>query len=476
MVSWSELFLIGEWLTRLVMVPIVVMRQSRPATCLAWLLVICFEPFLGLAAYLLFGEIRLGRRRIRRYARKTDLPGRARRLANQAPHWVKPAIDRDQEVLVHVAQRLGGLPILAGNAVELMADTDQVIASLIRDIDAARHHVHLLYYIFANDTTGQQVAAALIRATTRGVQCRVLADAVGSRRMLRSLAKPLVHAGVAVTPMLVVNPLRRLLARMDLRNHRKLAIVDGQVAYTGSQNIVEANYGLQHVGPWQDLTARIIGPSVSQLQAVFLEDWAFETEEDLDNEFLFPPPDTSGKVALQVVPSGPNHPTAIQRDLFVEALHAARKRVIITTPYFVPDEAMFVALRLAALRGVQVDLVIPARSNHPLVDLAGRFYVEQLLPTGVQVHLHQLGLLHAKTLTVDSEFAMLGTANFDIRSFFLNFELNLFMYGQEVAEQLLVQQTKYIAEARRLDSRAGLTSSKLQRLGENLAKVLSPIL
>jgi cardiolipin synthase len=346
----------------------------------------------------------------------------------------------------------------------------------VQDIDQAEHHVHLLFYIFADDPVGERVGSALGRARSRGVRCRLLADAVGSRRFFRVLAPKLNGQGIEVVPALPVNPMRRLFARFDLRNHRKLAVIDGRVAYTGSQNVVRADYGKNGVGEWRDLMVRLVGPSVSQLQSVFLEDWEFETGQLIDDPQYFPPPEAQGPVALQVVPSGPSHPTRVLRDLSVEALHAARRRVIITTPYFVPDEALLVALRLAVVRGVRVDLIVPARSDQLLVGLAGQFFCEEVLRQGVHVHLYQDGLIHVKALTVDDGFAMLGTANFDIRSFYLNFELNLLSYDADLNGLLRFYQANYIQQSKELDWSDWRGRGIVQQWGAQFAKLLSPLL
>jgi cardiolipin synthase len=474
--SWSEVIFCLEWLVRLVMLPVVVRRKSQPAVALAWLTIIFLLPLVGLALYLLIGEVRLGARRVRRHARDVDVVSRADRPDIQLRHVVQPEIEKTEQVIVHVADHLGGLPVLGGNAAELMGETNHVIDRLVQDIDQARHHVHLLFYIFAADEVGERVVAALCRARARGVHCRLIADAVGSRRFCRTLGPKLAKQGIEVAPALPVNPVRRLFARIDLRNHRKLAVIDGRVGYTGSQNIVRADYGKKGVGEWRDLMARLVGPSVSQLQSVFLEDWEFETGEFIDDPQYFPPPGAQGPVALQVVPSGPNHPTRVLRDLAVEGLHAARRRVIITTPYFVPDEALLVALRLAVVRGVQVDLIVPARSDQLLVGLAGQFFIDELLRHGVHVHLHQHGLLHVKAMTVDEGFAMLGTANFDIRSFYLNFELNLLSYDADLNGLLRFYQTRYIQESKELDLPAWRGRGSLRQWGAQFAKLLSPLL
>ena len=476
MPSLFEGYILLEWLIRLGMMPVVLRRKPQPAACLAWLTVIFLLPFVGLATYLLIGEVRLGARRIRRHARDVNVLERADRPAIQIQHIVQPEIEKQAQLLVHVATQLGGLPVLGGNSAELLTETDAVISRLVEDIDQAQHHVHLLFYIFAADEVGERVGAALTRARGRGVQCRLLADAAGSRKFFRALAARLSKEGIDVVAALPVNPVRRLFARLDLRNHRKLAVIDGRVAYAGSQNIVRADYGKKGVGEWRDLMVRVVGPSVSQLQAVFLEDWEFETGQYIEDPAYFPSPGSQGSAAFQVVPSGPNHPTRVLRDLAIESLYAARRRVGLITPYFVPDEALLVALRLAAARGVRVDLILPAHSDHLLVDLAARFFFTDLLEQGVHIHLHQKGLLHVKAMTVDEGFAMLGTANFDIRSFYLNFELNLLSFDPDLNGLLRYYQTQCIHEANELDLPTWQNRGGVQRWGAEFAKLLCPLL
>jgi len=465
------------WVIRLVMLPIVVRRKRRAEVALAWLSIIFLAPLPGLVGYLLFGEVRLGTRRIRRHAREVDVIERARQAGVNVRHIAAPPIEQSQHAILHVATELGGLPVLGGNRAELIAETWETIDRLIADLDAAQHHVHLLFYIYVDDEVGSRVSDALVRARGRGVDCRLLVDAVGSRCFLKRGARNLIRHGVEVAPALPVNPIRSLFARIDVRNHRKLAVIDGRIAYTGSQNIVRPDYGRRHAGfEWRDLMVRLTGPTVTQLQAVFLEDWEFEAGSTVDDFAYIPPPAVVGSAAMQVVPSGPNHPTRVLRDVTVEALHAARERVVITTPYLIPDEAMLVALRLAAVRGVRVDLIIPERSDQLLVGLAGEYFVDELLDYGVHVHLYQDGLLHVKTMTADAGFAMLGTANFDVRSFYLNFELNLLSYDPDLNGMLRFCQSGYMERSREVVPGAWRCRAKARRWGAACAKLVSPLL
>ena len=474
MFSWTLLYLISEWVIRLVMLPVVTQRR-RPDSAVAWLMVIFFFPWAGLVLYLLIGENRLPQRRISRHGK---LMGKLRALGKRYerhPQMVRPELGPEAMAAVTLAERLGYMPILGGNAAELMSDSNEVIDRLIADIDRATDHVHLLFYIYANDQTGRRVAEALYRAIERGVVCRVLVDASSFRPMLKTLATEMVAHGVQLHPMLPVNLFRRRMARMDLRNHRKLAIVDGRIAYTGSQNIVNADYGHKDLA-WHDMMVRLVGPVTVELQAVFVADWYFETQEILDHKDFFPEPEIAGSIPVQTLPSGPSYPTENYHRMVLAALHAAHRQVVITTPYFVPDQALLQAIQVAVLRGVEVVLVVPERCDQILVGAAGRAYYRDLLENGAKLFRYTKGLLHAKTVTIDDGFALLGSSNFDIRSFALNFELNLLLYGEQITTELRSKQQTYIAASQRLSLREWSQRPAYVKLVENIARLFSPLL
>jgi cardiolipin synthase len=473
---WTQLLAVSEWVIRLTMLPVIVLRKEKPATCLAWLTIVFFEPWIGLGLYLLIGENRLGRRRLeRRRSHRLQLDA-SEYPSVEAHHVVDPDENDEHSLLVHLTENAGGLPVVSGNSIAMMTDTAAAIDRLIAEIDAAKHHVHLLFYIFQDDSVGRRVAEALANAAERGVACRVLADAVGSRQLFRHLAPWLRRHGVRIFPVLPANLWRIPFKRLDLRNHRKLAVIDGLVAMTGSQNIVEPTYGHKRAGVWHDIMARLTGPVVRQLQGIFLEDWFYETGEMLEDAALFPPAPADGPIAIQVVPTGPDEPTELFQDLIVKAIFLAQRRVVITSPYFIPNEAMLLALRLAALRGVQVDVAIPRRCDHRIVQAAGSFYCDYLMRYGVNVYLFRDGMLHAKTLTIDDDLAMFGSANYDIRSFDLNFELNLFIHAKEAVEELHRLQQGYLDRSDQATADDFPSRTLIGRLKVNLAKLFSPLL
>jgi cardiolipin synthase len=375
------------------------------------------------------------------------------------------------------AERACGLPILSGNALELLADTKPTIDRLVSDLERAERHVHLLFYIFEPDATGRRVAEALMAAARRGVRVRVLLDATGSRRVFKrdGLAAHMRAAGVDVRPALPVRPWRQRLARFDIRNHRKIVVIDGAIGYTGSQNIVDPDYH-KGSGLWVDLNARFRGPVVAQLQLVFLEDWAFEDAPAPPEDEAYPALPAVGDTWAQTVPTGPSEAYNPFPRILLAAINAAQERLVLTTPYFVPDEATLRSLLMARDRGVAVTLLLPRASDHPVVDFAGRACCERLLAEGVEVRRYPVGMLHAKTLTVDDTFAMLGSSNMDIRSFYLNFEAGVLLHGAAITRRMRAVQESYLEASERLTLQGWRARPFWRRYAESAASLLSPLL
>lgn len=478
MFTFGGWFYLLQWIVRLGMIPVVAHRRRKPLEAIAWLAVIFFAPLLGTLLYLWLGEytFRRGERRHREARRRIGtLDPQARQRPHVAPRLGEgsdtPLLTTSENLL---RDRLGGLPVLGGNRVELLEE-GEVVERMIRDVEAARHHAHLLFFIYAPDDTGWRVARALAAAAERGVRCRLLADAWASRAMFREIRPWLVERGVEVHKLLKIEPLSRPLARVDLRNHRKLAVIDGKVAYTGSANVHDPGHELEE-GVWHQIAVRLEGPTALQMQLVFLEDWLMATGRLLDDPGLLPAVEARGEVAAQAFPSGPAYRRDALQHLVAEVLHGARERVVVTTPYFIPDEATRVALRLAALRGAEVDVVVPETSDRRVADAAGRAYFAQLMEVGVRIHRHPSGILHAKTISVDDTTALVGTANLDWRSLFLNYEVLLVLHHPRVAAELRERQLRYVRDARRVDPDAWSRRSTWERVRDDTARLLSPVL
>ncbi len=489
--AWISLvFFVLDFALRVALAIRVISKRTPVPDTLSWLILLLFAPIISWILYALLGERRLGTRRVARFERNTrDLELQAVRLwAHQHLDWCD--ISGRHIPLSRLLTNMSGMPALAGNKLELIADSNAYINSVIADIDAATKHVHLLYYIWEPDNAGTRLADAVIRAKQRGVACRVLVDSVGSRALMRSELIPRMRAaGVMVVECLPASLLRTLFARIDLRNHRKIAVIDGHLAYCGSQNITDENFRPRRIarlgksgsgpGPWIDASVRVNGPAAQALQSTFMRDWLHDSEEHMtDISSFLCDPQRLGESAVHVIPSGPGpRPDAIHQ-AFLAMLHGAQEEIIITTPYFVPDEASKGALINAALRGVDVTIVVPQRSDSKLVGAAARSHFDDLMEAGVKIFEHRPkhGLLHAKAATIDRELAVIGSANFDMRSFWLNFEATLFIYDDDFAGQLRWLQSSYISESSPIKLATWKRRPALSRFWDNCAQLAGPLL
>ncbi len=467
--GWAWAIVAVEWAIRIAMIVYVPVRRS-PNAARAWLLLVFLEPIAGSVLYLVFGRTHLARRRLERQREWTRL---VRSVAPRAtPSPVSLDVARRFRPAIHLAERLADFGPQGGNAIDLLDDYAEAIAELVASIDQARRHVHLLYYIFEPDATGGAVADALVRAARRGVRCRVIMDAAGSRPGLRKLAPALRAAGVEVTAALP----RGRGTRFDLRNHRKIAVVDAAVGFVGSQNLVDAydykGRGLTN----EEIVVRVRGPAVRQLQAIFLADRSMETGDFLLDEGEFDAPACAGDVAAQALPSGPSYPLANGERFMVAMVYGAREKVVVTTPYFVPDEPFLQAMQTAALRGVEVHLVVPAAVDQRLVRLAQESYYEELLATGVHLHLYEPRFLHAKHLYADGEIVLLGSSNIDLRSFRLNEEVSLVVYDRAVAARLGEIIDRYFAGSRLLTAEEWGRRPFRRKVAQNLARLVDSVL
>jgi cardiolipin synthase len=481
--SWTALaVLAGDYLIRIGLSVRVIMRRRPVGFTLAWLTILMVFPFLGAFFYLLFGELRLGKRR-------ADYAGRIHGIyrlwfeslcARAQVDW--SAVGAECEPLARLAEEAGGIPALSGNAWRLLDDAEAVFRSLIADIEAARRTCHLEFYIWGLGGLADEVVEALLRASARGVICRVLVDAVGGHAFFRSdRVGRLRQGGVMVQAAMPVSLVRMLFVRFDLRLHRKIVVIDGEIAYTGSLNLVDPRYFKRDadVGEWVDAMVRIEGPAVEALGATFLEDWELETGEGIER--LRETGDahsrpSSGTAVVQVIPSGPLVREESIQAVLLMTIYAARRELILTTPYFVPDEPLVTALISAALRGVEVTLLVPERIDSRLTRLASQPFQGDLLEAGVRIALFQGGLLHTKSVTVDGELSLFGSLNLDPRSLMLNFEITLAVYDRTFTSGLRALQRSYIEHSTWMDLASWRRRPFWRRFAENAARLLSPLL
>jgi cardiolipin synthase A/B len=460
----------------------VVMLKRSPGETMAWILVVFVMPIFGPLLYLTFGELRLGRRRAQRYA---DLTQPVKNWLAAIPErslveWSR--LDGDFEQMAELCERNAGVPAMRGNSVELIDEWRHVFDQLLSDIDDAKSTCHLEFYIWNNGGVADQLSEALIRAEARGVVCRVLVDAMGSHKFLRSkMCQRMRAAGVDVRDALPGGLLRLPFVRFDLRMHRKIVVIDGKIGYTGSLNLVDPRYFKRDagVGQWVDAMVRIQGPAVEALQIVFLGDWYIETStplEELQQSGDADPQPRRGESPVQVIPAGPDLPGRAVEHVLMTAVYAARRELIMTTPYFVPSEALTFALISAVQRGVKVILVVPKRVDSKLVKYASGAFKGELLEAGVKIALFHDGLLHTKSVTVDESYSLFGSVNLDPRSFRLNFEILLAIYDSEFTGRLRQLQQHYIDRSELMDLETYRHRPRTQQLAENFARLMGPLL
>jgi cardiolipin synthase len=468
---WAALLVVTDWAIRLLMLPIVPTRRS-PEAAKGWLLFIFFLPWLGLALYLLIGRPRVPRWRTERFRQFMHQIEPVRQKMRSVPLLAPPPVVPRYEASVHLATDLGMLPNFGGNGVELLTDYQGVLDRIRRDVDGASASVHLCFYIFASDERTAPVIEALGRAARRGVKCRVLVDAFGSRPRLSALLPQLRALGVETRVALPVR-MGRKAARFDLRNHRKLAVIDGRIGYTGSQNMVAADFrpGLTY----SELMVRVEGPSALQLQAVFASDWFVETGEYV-GDACFPVPAAAGDVPAQVLPSGPSSSTQRAQRMAVNLIHSATERVVVTTPYLIPSQSFEDALGTAVMRGAEVHVIVDDHIDQFLVGHAQRSYYESLLVAGVQIHAYKAAFLHAKSVSIDRQVAWIGSCNMDMRSFELNEEVVALFFDRRIAGQLAAIEDRYMQEAERITLEAWRRRPFGQELVQNLSRLVSPLL
>lgn len=454
-----------EWLIRFGALAVVPLRRS-PAAAAGWLLLIFFLPVPGLLLYLLIGRPRFPKSRHRRSRELRPF------FADVAQRLEESGAGCDTGEVERFAQTLGRLPCAGGNSIELIDNYDGFIDRLASDIREAKRTVDLLVYIFADGAVGQRVAAELAEAVRRGVRCRVMFDPVGSHRWRRGTLLMLRNAGVEVREALPVRWLRHR-GRADMRNHRKLFVIDGEIGYAGSQNLVTMDFRPGVVN--RELVARVRGPVVAAMAAVVAGDWSME-DDGPPRPSPVAIPASAGEARLQLLPSGADYPMEGFETLLVWQLHRARRRVILVTPYFVPDGDIIGAMRSAATRGVIVDLIVSAVVDQQIVHLAQCSYFEQLLKAGIRIHRYRGLLLHAKNASIDDELGVVGSSNVDLRSFQLNEEASLLLYDADAIKHLQAIQEGYIATSDQVQLAAWRTRPRLRKLLENIARIMSPLL
>ena len=444
--AWLILLLSGVDLVIRVLAVGIIPGNRRPTTAMAWLLGIFFVPALGLILFLLFGNFRLSRRRTEQQQLVNERVRGSVELSHVAsaysgPEWVQSAAELNR--------RLGSIPMVDGNQVELIPGYPDSIQAMAAAVRKAKRFVNAEFYIMSTDHVTDDLLTALEEAADRGVEVRVLFDHIGTLRVkgYNKLLKRLKASRIQWRRMLPLLPIHGQWRRPDLRNHRKIMVIDGEVAFTGSQNLIEPSYNNpkhRKAGrEWIELMACLRGPIVPTLNVVFATDWLSETDESLEDQLqLAAPP--AGRVTAQVVPSGPGFTTENNLRLFNTLIYSAQHRISVCSPYFVPDDSLLYAITTAAQRGVDVELFVSEKGDQFLVHHAQQSYYEALLRAGVRIYLYKAPfVLHAKHFTIDDEVAVLGSSNMDMRSFSLNLEVSVMLLGEDIVNSMRAVEDTY---------------------------------
>jgi len=461
----------------------VITKRRSASISLAWLSVIYTLPFAGVIVYVIFGELYLGKKRVQR---AEVMLASFTQLINQcaARYRIKSAPDSRELVipLRELVDRRFQMPAVTGNQLTLLTSPHGILEQITADINSATHVVYLEFYIWAAGGKADLVALALIEAAQRGVDCRVMLDSVGSSQFFKShWPKQFEQAGIHLIEVLPVGPMRIFFHRQDLRMHRKLITIDSNVGYTGSMNLVDPQVFKQSagVGEWVDIMVRMQGPIIPITRSLLEWDWEMETGDSLVDSPASKCRDSATFAEcsqVQVIPSGPYFDDDNIHQVLVSAIYLAQTSLILTTPYFVPDEALQSALRTASARGVKVQIILPAKNDSRMVDYASKGFFDELLACGVEIYQYQHGLLHTKSILVDNELCLVGTVNLDKRSFWLNFEVTLLIDQSPFIAELYQLQLSYIAHSHKVCLNQWRQRSRLQRFLESLFYLFNPLL
>ncbi|WP_392565724.1 cardiolipin synthase [Utexia brackfieldae] len=470
-----------HWLL-VVVITIRIITRRRPTTyVVSWLFVIYLIPFLGIILYLLLGEVHLGKMRVTRAQKQQKQISHFIHQLKNYPTIFTSEVSPVAKPIFQLCKHHTGLNGIIGNQIELLTSANQVFDRLIQDIDSATSNIELVFYIWSKGGRANEVEAALIRAAQRGVKCRLMLDSAGSRQFLRTTdCHHMKAAGIELIEVLKVNLLRFVFRRLDLRQHRKMVIIDNHISYTGSMNIVDPRYFKQdkNVGEWVDVMLRMNGPISALMSTIYTSDWELETGAHLELPkvtHLAVSPDEQGHT-LQLVASGPGYSENMIHQVLLTAIYAAQKKIILTTPYFVPSDDILNALCTVSQRGVEVIIIVPEKVDSVMVKWASRAFFTELLEANIKIFEFQHNLLHTKSVLIDEQVSFVGTVNLDMRSLWLNFEITSVIddltFGHDM-HQLL---DSYLANSIPINKQAWLKRPFWQHMVERIFYLFAPLL
>lgn len=484
--NWIILFI--YWIFIIFISIKIIMKRRIVSSTILWLVTIYIVPPLGILIYLLFGELKIDKLREKRskilYLKSTKI---LYKFINKKSinHFELKNSEVASSLFQFCEKRQCNIGIsgVKNNEIKILNDTQKIMKKLIQDIETARYSINMIFYIWLPGGMADKVAISLIKASKRGVRCKLILDSAGSVNFFRSnWFKLMCTAGIEIVESLKINLIYIFLRRMDLRQHRKIILIDNYIAYTGSMNLIDPRYFKQHIGigEWIDLMVRIKGSVAINLGIIFSRDWAMET-----GKYILPLPQTEKNFFLkkdkniqyiQTIASGPGFPKNIINQALLIAIYSAKKKIIITTPYFVPSDDLLHAICNASYKGVDVSLIVPMYNDSILVSWASRAFFDELLESGVKIYQFYGGLLHTKSLLIDDQLSMIGTVNFDVRSLSINFELILFIDSRNFSKKLSYIQNNYIAKSKLLDKKVWSRRAWQKKVIEKVIYFFSPFL
>lgn len=473
---------IGIWILTVAITLRLIMKKQAVSATLSWLMVVYLIPIVGIVAYLILGEINLGKRRAEafkklqpKYFKWFGQIAECHNLVNTDNALLyRPIFDLTQKRL--------GIPCVLGNELHILDTPEKIMQSIIADIREAQNSINMVFYIWSDGGLVDQVTDALIQARQRGVAIKILLDSVGSHGFFNSPNyRYMQENGIEIAEALHANVLRMFFRRIDLRQHRKIIVIDNQISYTGSMNMVDPNYFKQDsdVGKWIDIMVRINGPVSAILNGLQAWDWEIETEHQPQITLPECPLlalEGNNSHAVQIIATGPGFPDDLMAQSLAIAIFSARESIAITSPYFVPSHNIAEALRIAALRGIDVSIILPKKNDSMMVYWASRTFFDDLLAAGVKIYTFERGLLHTKSVLIDKKLALVGTVNMDVRSFMLNFEVTMVVEDVSFANEIFQLHENYIADSSRLNYIDWVTRPIYRRIIERIFFLFSPLL
>ena len=457
-------------ITVLSVAAVVISENKNPVKTVSWVLVIVFLPVIGLIWYIVFGQDITKKYALsRRFYSKLK-----QRPLDEIDIPEEFAYPKQHASLIRLLKNIGHTPLLGGNAMKIFTHASEKFDYLLADIERAEHHIHLDYYIISDDNIGNTLKNALIRKSLQGVEVRVIYDSFGSRTTKKAFFEEMRKAGIEVEPFLKFK--LPISSRVNYRNHRKIIVIDGKIGYVGGMNIADRYIDGVSWGIWRDTHARIEGKAVQGLQSIFFIDWNFVTQTLITSRRYFPVLPKCGDITIQVVNSGPLREEREIATGILQAIYDARKSIFIQTPYFLPPENMLDALQTAAARGVDVRIMTSKYSDMSFVHASARSYVKEMLTWGVKVYFYRKGFLHSKMMVFDDSLTLMGSVNFDARSFEHNFEVEAFVYSDSVAERakdIFVEDQRY---ADMVTLKEWMKRPFLRRFFESVMRLFAPLL